>query len=70
MGRYLRPSVCAATICKNFLIVPLKATIFEKFTFNIQIKLYPLSPTIEHGGRPQISGKSLWQAAYHWKKLV
>jgi hypothetical protein len=64
MGRYLRLSVC--TTFKNFLIVPLKATIFEKFTFIINVKkCYPLPLTIEDGGSPQISGKSRWQAAYH-----
>jgi hypothetical protein len=47
---------------KKFLI-PFKATIFEKFSITIYIEIYPLSPIINFGGRPQISDKSLWQTA-------
>jgi hypothetical protein len=58
----LGPSICAATTFKNYLIVPLKATIFEKITL---IEFYPLPPiyttvagrrSLENPcGRPQIT---------------
>jgi hypothetical protein len=35
MGGCLEPSIWTATIFKNFLIVPLKDTIFQKFAFTI-----------------------------------
>jgi hypothetical protein len=70
MGGYFRPSICAATTFQNFLIVPLKAIIFEKYTFTTQIDFLSFAPryTADDGGKPQISGKSLWQAAHHKKK--
>jgi hypothetical protein len=45
--------------------MPLKATIFEKFSFTISKEFYPLPPIINFGGSPQISGKSLLQAEDH-----
>jgi hypothetical protein len=52
---------------KNFLIVPLKATIFEKFPFVIMNRNFILCHHYYDGGRPQISVKSLWSAAHHPK---
>jgi hypothetical protein len=70
-GGYLRHSLCAVTTFKIFLIAPLKATIFvtNSHLLNEQ-KCYPLPPTLDHGGSPQISGISLWHAAGHKKKPV
>jgi hypothetical protein len=53
------------SILKNFLIVPLKATIFEKITFTYTSKFCPLPPTTDNGGKPPINGKDLWQTADH-----
>jgi hypothetical protein len=44
MGGYFSPSICAATTFKNFLIFPLKAKIFEKFKFAIEIDFLSLGP--------------------------
>jgi hypothetical protein len=45
-----RPSLCATTTLKKCLIVPLKATIFEKFTFTIKENVI-LCPIDEKGYR-------------------
>jgi hypothetical protein len=56
LGGYGRPSVLAATTLKNFLIIPLKATIFEKTHIHyINRSFDPLPPTEDHCGRPKIS---------------
>jgi hypothetical protein len=51
---------CAAATFKNFLIVPLKAAIFGKFTFTIKKKFLSFSPHY----------RRWWQAADLWEKPV
>jgi hypothetical protein len=58
MGGILRPSICSATTIKRVLIVPLNATIFEKFTLTKRYKYNYIHCTTDGGGRPQIYGKA------------
>jgi hypothetical protein len=52
----------------KFLVIPLKATIFEKLAFNILMEFLVFVSHYYDGGRPQISVKSLWHAADQPKK--
>jgi hypothetical protein len=68
MGGCLRPSIWAATTFKNFLIVPLKATIFVNFTFTILKEILSFAPhCYDMTLSSQISVKSLWHTAGHPK---
>jgi hypothetical protein len=50
---------------------PFKSSDFGTILLHyIWIEIYPLPPIINFGGSPQISGKSLWQAADHLKNPV
>jgi hypothetical protein len=64
MGWYLRPSLWTATIFKNFLIVPLKATVNEKFTYTLWIEIVSFAPHYYDGGRPQITRKNRFASFY------
>jgi hypothetical protein len=69
----LRPSIWTTTIFKNFLIAPLKSTIFEKFTFTICFKIFfifSFAPHVYESCRPQISVQTLWQTADHQADLL
>jgi hypothetical protein len=55
----------ATTIFKNFLIVPLKATILKQISIQYIYRYLSFALHYDGGGKPQISVKSLWQAADH-----
>jgi hypothetical protein len=61
----LRPSIWTSTAIKNFLIIPLKATIFQKFPFTIYIEILSFAPHY----RQWWQAAGLWQAD-HQQNLV
>jgi hypothetical protein len=52
---------------QHFSDRPFKIYNFWKIPLHYIDRILPLSPFINFGGSPQISGKSLWQAADHQK---